>query len=74
MHLVDEAGPEAKASFLECGARAPWILRVMLALSRGWSWVLGPLVVRAIYRGSCRLRESYGSPTQLVTWREVSQH
>ena len=39
LHLVDEAGSEAKASFLECGARAQWVLRLMPAF---WWVKLGP--------------------------------
>ena len=49
----------------------------------GGSWVLGPLMGRAVSRGDCGLRKSLGDlsagvcgcgPTQLVVWPEASQH
>ena len=38
MHLVDEAGPEAKASFLECGARAESETDACLLRGGAGSW------------------------------------
>ena len=53
--LVVGAAPEG---FLEGRARAQVILGLVCAAG-GWSWILGPLVGRAMSRGgSCGLRRS----------------
>lgn len=61
--LVGEAGPEARAGFLEGRARAQGILELMPQRGVGGggggrSCVRGPLVGRAVSRGGSELRGS----------------